>query len=233
MAGNATETAAPVDAALPLLLSENIQGNILAPFNKPYQRFLFISFMNRRAEARAWLKELVDAGVASTKQVIEHNKAYAQAKEDGETLPPQQWVGVSFTSSGLMTLDPGLARGLLAYDAFWQGPLVDREYRGERRMSPAVVGDARRGDPTQWVVGGPGQYPVDAVVTVAADDESGLQKRAGDVRASAVGRGLAVLSWQDCRRRPTDEGTPGIEPFGFRDGISQPGVRDFTASSGS
>ncbi len=46
-------------------------------------------------------------------------------------------------------------------------------------MSPAVVGDARRGDPTQWVVGGPGQYPVDAVVTVAADEsESGLQERA-------------------------------------------------------
>ena len=76
-------------------------------------------------------------------------------------------------------------------------------------------------------MGGPGQYPVDALVTVAADNEKGLQKRAGDVRASAVGRGLAVLSWQDCRRRERDK--LGIEPFGFRDGISQPGVRDFTA----
>ena len=227
MAGNATETAAPVDAALPLLLSENIQGNILAPFNKPCQRFLFISFMNRRAEARAWLKELVGAGVASTEQVVEHNEAYTRATDAGRKLPPQQWVGVSFTSSGLVTLDPDLARDLLAYDAFWQGPLVDREYRGRRTTSPAVVGDGRRGDPTRWVVGGPGQYPVDALVTVAADNEKGLQKRAGDVRASAVGRGLAVLSWQDCRRRERDK--LGIEPFGFRDGISQPGVRDFTA----
>ena len=150
MAGNATETAAPVDAALPLRLSENIQGNILAPFNKPYQRFLFISFMNRQAEARAWLKELVDAGVASTKQVVEHNEAYARAIDAGRRLPPQQWVGVSFTSSGLVTLDPGLARDLLPYGAFWQGPLVDREYRGRRMTSPAVVGDVRRGDPTRW-----------------------------------------------------------------------------------
>ena len=62
----------------------------------------------------------------------------------------------------------------MAYDAFWQGPLVDREYRGQRTMSPAVVGDVRRGDPTRWVVGGPGQYPVDALVTVAADDEEGF-----------------------------------------------------------
>ena len=139
MAGNATETAAPVDAALPLLLSENIQGNILAPFNKPCQRFLFISFMNRRAEARAWLKELVGAGVASTEQVVEHNEAYTRATDAGRKLPPQQWVGVSFTSSGLVTLDPDLARDLLAYDAFWQGPLVDREYRGRRTTYAAAT----------------------------------------------------------------------------------------------
>ena len=119
MAGNATETAAPVDAALPLLFSENIQGNILAPFNKPYQRFLFISFMNRQAEARAWLGKLLASGVASTSEVVTHNKARAQAKADGEISPRRQWVGVSFTSSGLMTLDPGLARDLLAYGAFW------------------------------------------------------------------------------------------------------------------
>jgi deferrochelatase/peroxidase EfeB len=235
MAGNTTETAAPVDAALPLLLSTNIQGNILAPFNKPYQRFLFISFMNRQAEARAWLKELVGAGVASTSEVVTHNKAYAQAKENAETLPRRQWVGVSFTSSGLMTLDPGLARDLLAYGAFWQGPLVDREYRGRRTMSPAVVGDVHRGDPTDWVVGGPGQYPVDAVVTVAADDEDRLTERAKKVLSAAVDPAakdvprVAVLSWQDCHRR--DRNKVGIEPFGFRDGISQPGVRGFTAAT--
>ena len=89
MAENATETAAPADAALPLLLSENIQGNILAPFNKPYQRFLFISFMNRREEARDWLRELVDDrdGVASTKQVVEHNEAYKQATRKARNSP--------------------------------------------------------------------------------------------------------------------------------------------------
>ena len=126
MAENATETAAPVDAALPLLLSENIQGNILAPFNKPYQRFLFISFMNRRAEARYWLGKLVAGRVASTRRGRHARQGLRAGEGEGETLPRQQWVGVSFTSSGLVTLDPGLARDLVAYDAFWQGPLVDR-----------------------------------------------------------------------------------------------------------
>ena len=210
MAENATETAAPVDAALPLLLSENIQGNILAPFNKPYQRFLFISFMNRRAEARDWLRELVGDGVASTKQVVEHNEAYTQAKKNGRTLPTHEWVGVSFTSSGLVTLDPGLARDLVAYDAFWQGPLVDREYRGQRTMSPAVVGDVRRGDPT-----GLGRRRSGPVPRRRGGDRRG--RRRGRPRSACEATrgtrrrsgGLAVLSWQDCRRRPTDEGHAG------------------------
>ena len=166
--------------------------------------------------------------------MVEHNEAYAQAKKDGSTLPTHEWVGVSFTSSGLVTLDPGRARDLVAYEALWQGPLVDREYRGQRTMSPAVVGDVRRGDPRGWVVGGPGQYPVDAVVTVAADDEARLTTRVDKVLAAAVDPDptaeadrVALLSWQDCRRR--EKNKVGIEPFGFRDGVSQPGVRGFTA----
>lgn len=226
MAEKAEDVAAPAAVPLPLRLSDDIQGNILASFNKPCQRFLFISFMNRRAEARNWLRALVGEGVASTKQVFEHSEAYKQARREGGKLDPQQWVGVSFTSSGLVTLDPDVARGLVPFEGFWRGPLVDREYRGERRTSPAVVGDVRRGDPTRWVVGGPGQYPVDALVTIAGDDDDGFLTRAEDERARAADAGLAVLSWQDCRRR--DGGDHGIEPFGFRDGISQPGVRGFT-----
>src|SRR4051812_13975599 len=51
MAKNAEELAEPAEVDLPLRVSENFQGNILAPFNKPYQRFLFISFMNRPQQA--------------------------------------------------------------------------------------------------------------------------------------------------------------------------------------
>jgi hypothetical protein len=190
MAKNAEELAVPAEADLPLRVSENIQGNILEPFNKPCQRFLFFSFMNRPQQARDWLGQLVRDGVASTSDVVTHNNAYAQAKKDSSTLPTHEWVGVSFTSSGLVTLDPGLARDLVVYEALWQGALVDRVYRGQRTMSPAVVGDVRRGDPTGWGVGGPGQYPVDAVVTVAADDNDVVarprQRNAGFTAARAA-----------------------------------------------
>jgi Dyp-type peroxidase family len=228
MTENADEVAVPAEGALPLRVSENIQGNILASFNKPFQRFVFISFRNRQQDARNWLAQLVRAGIASTSQVVQHGEDRNRVIRDGVDPEPRQWVGVSFTSSGLVTLYPELATDLVAYEAFWQGPLVDREYRGERRISPAVVGDVRRGDPTHWVVGGPRHYPVDALLTVAADDQGGLEERAEAEQVRAKKGGLTVLSWQDCQR--LDRDGRGIEPFGFRDGISQPGIRGFTAA---
>src|SRR5947209_5644076 len=99
-----------------LRASENIQGNILAPFNKPRQRFLFISFGNRRANARYWLAQLVNV-VAATRQVVAHGVNRAQAKDRGLVPGTQEWVGVSFTSSGLVVLDSNLAQDLVAFDA--------------------------------------------------------------------------------------------------------------------
>ena len=48
--------------------SESIQGNILAPFNKPHQVFLFVSFGNDQQSARRWLAGVAD-GVATTREV--------------------------------------------------------------------------------------------------------------------------------------------------------------------
>src|SRR6266496_3208613 len=44
----------------PLRLSETIQGNILAPFNKPHQMFLFLNFNNNQDGARQWVTALTD-----------------------------------------------------------------------------------------------------------------------------------------------------------------------------
>jgi len=211
--------AVPAEGDLLLLESEDIQGNILAPFNKPYQRFLFISFGNDRVDARRWLARLVDE-VASTKQVVDHGVLHKEGKATHE------WVGVSFTSSGLVVLDSDLAKDLVAFDAFWQGPIIDLADGEERMMSPAIVGNVNLGQPSGWVVGGSSQPPVDALLTIAADDPKKLKiiaKRESDRVADLE---VKILSWQDCHR--LDPNGIGIEPFGFRDGISQPGIRGFT-----
>jgi Dyp-type peroxidase family len=221
------ETAVPAEQELPLRSSTDIQGNILAPFNKPYQRFLFLNFGNSRDNATSWLKALVEAGVVgSTKDLVDHGDDRAQKEARGEVPEARSWVGVSLTSSGFVTLDSDLAPDLVEYDAFWSGPLVDREYRGERRPSAALVGDLQRSEPADWVVGGPGQWPVDALVTVAADDPDGRERAARKVQdlAEAAESRLRLLSWQDCETLGD-----GVDHFGFKDGISQPGIGGFTA----
>jgi Dyp-type peroxidase family len=236
-----TQTTPSVPAAR--VLSEgsfqNIQGNILAPFNKPRQLFLFLNFRNSEQNARAWITELVKGGfIASTSQVVKHGKERSRAIKEGRKPEKLHWLGVSLTSSALVTLHPELASDLVTYDAFWRGSLVDLEYAERRMASAALVGDPHISDPTKWVIGGLHQSPVDALVTIAADDnddedDSILERAANAERDRAAKHQLEVLEV-----RQDDGGMTigqsgerlegGIEHFGFRDGISQPGIRGFT-----
>jgi Dyp-type peroxidase family len=230
----------PAPENLPLRSSTEIQGNILAPFNKPHQVFLFLNFNNDQAAARRWLTSLADH-IATTKDVADHNEAYKAWRENrGPDPRPREWRGVGLTSWGLVTLHPELAADLVAYDAFWRGPLGPAtDEHGNWTASPALLGDEEMSDPSNWVVGGPDQRPVDALVTIAADDVRRLERRAEAARRHARLVGLRVLEV-----RPPDGGTSpgqrgetlrgphgGTEHFGFRDGLSQPGVRGFTSAT--
>jgi Dyp-type peroxidase family len=81
------------------------------------------------------------------------------------------------------------------------------------------------------VIGGPGA-PVDALLTIAADNPTLLDEIAGRERARAKKHHLHVFQIAQGGGRPTAgqygarlDG--GVEHFGFRDGISQPGIRGF------
>jgi Dyp-type peroxidase family len=223
-------TRAPAPGVLSDESLHNIQGNILAPFNKPRQLFLFLNFRNSQRNAQAWLTELVDGGlIASTSQVVRHGEERRQAVKEGREPKKRYWIGVSLTSSALVKLHPELASDLVTYGAFWQGALADREYPGERRFaSPALVGNTRVSDPSNWVIGGPGQSPVDALVTIAADDDDGdgIFSSAAKTELDRAERYEFEVLEQYGQRL---EG--GIEHFGFRDGISQPGIRGFTEAT--
>src|SRR5262245_36794937 len=167
------------------LALDDIQGNILVPFNKPFKVFLFLNFQNSQSNARAWLTSLVEK-ICSTQQLIEHIAARQEKKAE-----PTAWVTVSLTSSALTTLHPEVVGDLVAYDAFWNGALAARQDRGQRRSSPAFVGDTREIDVTGLAVGHPEQ--IDALVTIAADNEDLRLKAAKDERDRAESRGLVVL----------------------------------------
>jgi Dyp-type peroxidase family len=228
--------------------SEEIQGNILAAFNKPLQLFLFVSFNHDRDGAREWLRRLVGEGrIATTRDVAPHNWEYRQLrKEHGarrlrrQPMVRRDWMGVGLTSWGLVTLHPELATDLVPYGAFWRGPLGGaRDAHGNWLAPAAMVGDEDKSDPSGWVVGGPDQDPVDALVTIAADDEEGLEERkrseldlvrecrlvAIEVRHRDGGATMGLLGQT---LPPPDGGGGGVEHFGFKDGISQPSIRGFT-----
>ncbi len=215
----------------------NIQGNIIAPFNKPCQHFLFLNFDNNATNARDWLSELVGKGfVASTEQVENHRAARKDAGSG--SLPTPVWRAVSFTSSALVTLDVEreLATDLVTFDAFWRGALADRAYRaGGRIASAAQVGDPRISDPGGWVVGGPGQPPVDVLLTIAADEKADVEREL-QVELDRANRHHLVVIGAHQDENGTTAGEygerleGGTEHFGFRDGISQPGVRGFSTA---
>jgi Dyp-type peroxidase family len=74
-------------------------------------------------------------------------------------------------------------------------------------------------------VGPPADERVDGLLVLAADSAADLDRLAEHRLSAMEAHGVAVVFDQRGRSR---EDQPGHEHFGFRDGISQPGVRGFT-----
>lgn len=79
-----------------------------------------------------------------------------------------------------------------------------------------LLGDVAASSPAGWLWGGPSSDRVHVLVLVFAASAGRLSSRVADLRAAAGAGGLRVVAALE-----TAELT-GYEPFGFRDGISQP-----------
>ncbi len=202
---------------LPLRESEEIQGNILAGFNKDHMTFLMLQFGDAPS-AREYLKEL-GPRIATTKQVATFNAQFSNARrlrggDDPENLKAV-WVNVSLTQHGLLMIAPGLQSDLQAFFSFNVGPVGRAQ----------DLRDVGLSDPSRWVFGGPNQPPIDVVLTVAADEDADLLLELDKQRALASKHCVTVVFEQRGDTLPEDRA--GHEHFGFKDGISQPGVRGF------
>ncbi|WP_436532450.1 Dyp-type peroxidase [Actinoplanes sp. HUAS TT8] len=190
-----------------------VQGNILQPFEGRFQAFVFLSFGCRRDQARAWL------GAAATRV----------------DSPADTPMSVGLTATGLIALHPEVAADLVRFEAFWKGPLGNRfDERGEITSTPAMIGDVGASDPMSWLIGGPRRPPVDALLTLAADDEQALRQRVSLELSEAARAGVVVMPLggmsgtgplvQYGTVLHNADGRP-IEHFGFVEGISQPAVQ--------
>jgi hypothetical protein len=87
-------------ATAPLRL-DNIQGNILAGFNKDHQSFLFINFP-AGSNPKGWLAQITP-DVASTAEVAAFNSLFkrASARRGNEHALKYSWMNLALSASGL------------------------------------------------------------------------------------------------------------------------------------
>jgi Dyp-type peroxidase family len=95
------------------------------------------------------------------------------------------------------------------------------------RNRKRIVGDVDDNDPDQWP-NDLGKRTIDALMIVAADSSEDLNQEVLHFVRHAVSHGVSLVFQQDAMTLPDET---GHEHFGFRDGISQPGIRSLAASS--
>ena len=196
---------------------KDIQGNIFPGFNKNHQQFLFLRF-GELLNARRWLRWLTPR-LATMDEVLSFRRAFrAERLRLGVRDPDMTatWTAVAFSYPGIAALAGQEQANLFGDQSFRQGLAERSTYLGDP-ADPAATG--HRGN---WVVGGPGNE-ADALVIVAADDPEDLAAEVGRIVGQAVDRGIQVLFTQRGDNLPGN--LQGHEHFGFKDGISQPGIR--------
>ncbi|RKT56521.1 Dyp-type peroxidase [Saccharothrix australiensis] len=199
----------------PLRGSREIQGNVLAAFNKDYQQFRFVRFTDARL-GRTWLAAML-GHVSVTADVEDFNEAFSLGRAlfggDPRSLRAT-WTNLSLTPAGLLRLavnPEAVERDLRARDP----ELVEG---AEARA--AFTGD----DPEEWRFGRD-DAPVHAVVTVASDTGERLQALDALLDLLDDLLGVVKVHVENAGTLPGEH--RGREHFGYKDGISQPGVRDF------
>ncbi len=176
----------------------DIQGIVTSGYaHMPHSRYLFLTVTNQE-QAKLWLKS-----------VCPHITTSAR-RSPGEAKPHFA-VNIGFTSLGLSAIG-------LVVDAVNTFP---REFlqgiaHGERAR---VLGDTEDSAPDRWEFGGPDTDEIHVVLLLYATSAAHLETISTQVWDSSMpNNGLKKAYCQESFKKGVDE------PFGFRDGISQPAI---------
>jgi Dyp-type peroxidase family len=196
-----------------------IQGDLIG-FNKDHQRLVFLHF-SEQDSGRAFIGAL-EPNVASGFEVRAFNDLYKRirVKRQGERgIIQASWTNIALTFSGLQKLGAG---GL---DAF------PEEFRAGMAARAGDLGDVGPSEPSRWLAPftAGAERQVEAMVILAADDPGDLQASYQRLQQKIAQHNVLELGTQDGSVRPDD--AKGHEHFGFKDGISQPGIHGLTTSS--
>src|SRR6266540_6504126 len=193
----------------PVVDVAQVQGNVLPGFAANHQMLLALR-VERPAAARAWLASLIGE-VTTAGEML-------RARQRKARRGP--WLNLGFSYLGIAKLIESQSR------------FNDEAFRAGLAARSSLLGDPTdpddEGHPSHWVVGGL-DTAIDVLVIVAGAEAYPVQRRAAEIRDSAVHSGLSWV-WQELGSRLSREPDErSSEHFGFRDGISQPGVRGWSA----
>ncbi|BDM69780.1 peroxidase [Streptomyces nigrescens] len=215
-------TAAPAMEQLPtptLRTSREIQGNVLAAFNKDYMAFRYMRFPEDKAKGRGWLSVILNS-VSVTADVEDFNEEFSLARRAYGHDPAKQatWVGVSLTFPGLLSVaadsEQVLREDLKNFPQLLNGAAA----------SAAKLSDTGASDPKNWLFGSPSTM-VHAVLLVASDSPEALEAKLQNIKAADEAHDMTLVHQDDGQTLPGK--LKGHEHFGYKDGISQPGVKEF------
>jgi Dyp-type peroxidase family len=198
----------------PILATEEIQGNILGGFNKDHEMLLFLK-ITEIAAAKQWL-QMIEPYIATAAEVIKFNqlfKSTTKRRHGKEGTVRATFINIAFTYDGLKQLTPDADQFT---DAAFKDGLHNRSASLGDPINPTAPGH-----PNQWLIGGIDNVP-DVIIIIGSDDPSRLEETVKWLEASLCDA-FTLMYKQAGETLPG--ALAGNEHFGFKDGISQPGIR--------
>ncbi len=194
---------------------DEIQGNLFGGFSKDFQTFIFFSVIDPE-KAKKFLADIVlpDVEASSSAHVLAFNHQFKALKQSGcpEGIIKATWTNIAFTHRGLNALKLPSAQ----LDAF------SKPLRDGMRARATTIGDTETSAPKNWYKHYKTDYDsIHAIIIVAADSVTDLHTRVARYSPPSDS-GIRILFQQEGRTRVDNR---GHEHFGFKDGVSQPGVR--------
>ncbi len=231
------ESGAAINPAEPYVRLWNVQGNIWPGFNKDWQLFLFLE-IESPSDFKRWLQTLIPK-ITTAAEVLAFKRAFTSFKP-GYRRPGKlraNWINIGFTSRALAKLRAVADHKAFDDEAFAAG-LADGQPQDWRAITKLNDPSRREseGYPANWRVGGP-TNPADVILIVASDTRHDLFATAARLEESIyafrmhgerAASGARIVFKQEGARLPAERGR---EHFGFRDAVSQPGLRGLASNA--
>lgn len=202
----------------PLLEWDDIQGNVLGGFNKDHQTLLGLSFGGNAGNAKRFLSN-IQGRITALREVVlfkaERRRKIVEYGVEPRDMPAT-WISAAFSFEGLKLLSR-------ESEVF-----TDAEFRAGLPKSSSRLGDLGESYRT-WKIGAPDNVP-DLFLIVSADRDTDCHAAVEAISAAATSYDLTE-TYREEGHDPSfysSGGTKfdrGREHFGFKDGVSQPGVR--------